>query len=244
MMTEFGKNLMNNVALIPARSGSKRIPDKNIRMFNGVPLLVHSINAAKGSGLFSSIICVTDSERYARIAIDYGAEVPVLRPKSTATDTSPDFEWVSWILSYLASEGNLFQTYSILRPTSPFRKASTIQRAYEVFLGAPEADSLRAIKLCSEHPGKMWTVDGQKMSPLIDEKIGTTAWHSSPYTSLPKIYVQDASLEISKPEVLYQTQSISGLNIIPFTSQGYEGFDINTEEDWMLAEVLLAKEKL
>ena len=81
---------MNNVALIPARSGSKRISDKNIRMFNGVPLLVHSINAAKESGLFSRIICVTDSESYAQIATDHGAEVPLLRPNSTATDTSPD----------------------------------------------------------------------------------------------------------------------------------------------------------
>lgn len=235
---------MNNVALIPARSGSKRISDKNIRMFNGVPLLVHSINAAKESGLFSRIICVTDSESYAQIATDHGAEVPLLRPNSTATDTSPDFEWVAWILTYMASEGNVFQTYSILRPTSPFRKASTIQRAHQAFLSAPEADSLRAIKLCSEHPGKMWIVDGQKMSPFIDKKIGNTAWHSSPYAALPNIYVQDASLEISKPEVLFRTQSISGTNVLPFISQGYEGFDINTEEDWILAEALLAAEKL
>ena len=86
------------VALIPARSGSKRIKDKNIRCLNGHPLLAYSISSAIDSGVFDKVVCVTDSQKYADIAMYYGAEVPKLRPDNISRDVSPDIEWVLWIL--------------------------------------------------------------------------------------------------------------------------------------------------
>ena len=111
------KNYKNKtVALIPARSRSKRIKNKNIINFYGHPLLAYSISEAIKSNLFSRIICVTDSSKYAKIAQHYGAEVPAIRPKNISSDTSPDIEWVKWILKKLIKIK--ISNFSILRPTT------------------------------------------------------------------------------------------------------------------------------
>src|SRR5210317_1800117 len=113
------------VALIPARSGSKRVPDKNIRLLAGHPLMAYSIAAALQSKIFKKVIVSTDSQRYADIAGHYGAEVPFLRPAKIAGDTSPDIEWVVHTLSQLRENGQDYECFSILRPTSPFRLPET-----------------------------------------------------------------------------------------------------------------------
>jgi len=90
-----------SVAFIPARSGSKRLPDKNIKLLAGHPLLAYTVSAAVECGVFDSVICATDCELYADIARYYGAEVPFLRPAGISGDKSPDIEWVSWMLQTL-----------------------------------------------------------------------------------------------------------------------------------------------
>lgn len=229
-----------SVAFIPARSGSKRVPDKNIRPLGEHPMLAYSIRAAIDSGVFDAVICATDSERYADIARHYGAEVPVLRAAEISGDKSPDIEWVVWMLRQLAAASREFEVFSILRPTSPFRQADTIRRAWARFIEDPRADSLRAIEKCKQHPGKMWVIRGNRMLPLLPFANGTTPWHSSQYAALPEVYAQDASLEIAWSRVPLQQNSIAGESVIPFVSEGYEGFDINEPEDWWLAERLLA----
>lgn len=227
---------MKCVALIPARSGSQRIPHKNVKLLNGHPLLAYTISAARDSSVFDDVICVTDSEEYASVARHYGAEVPLLRPKETATSTSPDIQWVTWILTELANIQHSYEYFSILRPTSPFRMPATIQRAWQQFSNHPDAHSLRAVTLCTEHPGKMWNVIENSMTPLLQKSINGVPWHSSQYSALPEVYVQDASLEIAKASVINQFNSISGEIVVPFLSKNREGFDINTEDDWVLAE--------
>ena len=109
--------LMNKfVCLIPARGNSKRIKNKNIKNLKGHPLIAYTIDAALESKLFHEIVCVTDKSEYKQIAEYYGAKVPRLRPKHTATSKSPDIEWVKWILEILDDE---FDAFCILRPTSP-----------------------------------------------------------------------------------------------------------------------------
>ena len=93
------------VALIPARAGSVRVKDKNIRKLNGIPLLAYSIRCAILSGVFDKVICATDSQEYAEIAIEFGAEVPVLRSADISNSTSPDIDWVSFMLSQLKESG-------------------------------------------------------------------------------------------------------------------------------------------
>ena len=89
------------IALIPARSGSVRVPDKNIRVLSGHPLMAYTIVAAQASGVFDKIVVSTDSEKYATIALHYGAEVPFLRPAEMAASKSPDFEWINYTLRKL-----------------------------------------------------------------------------------------------------------------------------------------------
>lgn len=231
------------VALIPARAGSKRLPGKNIRPLAGHPLIAYTIAAARGAGIFGQVIVSTDSEDYAAIARHYGAEVPFLRPAELAGDLSPDIEWVEHALSWLAQHGRRYDAFSILRPTSPFRTADTIRRAWDQFLsdpGQPGVDSLRAVEKCKQHPGKMWVVRGGRMLPLLPLSPAKAPWHSQQYQALPEVYVQNASLEIAWSRVVFQGRTIAGQVIMPFFTQGYEGFDLNRPEDWRRAEELVA----
>ena len=227
------------VALIPARSGSKRVPDKNIRPLAGHPLIAYSISAALQSGAFAAVVVSTDSERYAEVARHYGAEVPFMRPAEYSGDTSPDIEWVEYTLKRLAAEGRSFDCFSILRPTSPFRLPETIQRAWSEFLAETGVDSLRAVEKCSQHPGKMWVIRGRRMLPLLPIGPADQPWHSSQYPALPEVYVQNASLEIAWSRVVLENRTIAGAVLMPFLTHGTEGFDVNTPYDWKLAEHLV-----
>ena len=229
------------VALIPARSGSKRVRDKNIRPLAGHPLLAYTIAAARRSGVFQSIIVSTDSERYAAIARHYGAEVPYLRPAEISGDQSPDIEWVSDLLHRLAGDKRRFDYFSLLRPTSPFRLPATIKRAWSAIQLEPGADSLRAVEKCKQHPGKMWVVRGRRMLPVMPFTVAGHPWHSSQYPSLPEIYVQNASLEIARCSAVFDRGSIAGDTVMPFMTEGSEGLDVNGEEDWWYAEWLLSR---
>jgi CMP-N,N'-diacetyllegionaminic acid synthase len=229
-----------SVAFIPARSGSKRVPNKNIKILRGHPLLAYTIRAAIDSGVFDAVICATDSQLYADVATHYGAEVPFLRPAEISGDKSPDIDWVNWMLTRLNSINRSYDIFSILRPTSPFRLPETIHRAWEIFIEDGKADSLRAIEKCKQHPGKMWVVRGARMLPIMPFTNEDTPWHSSQYAALPEIYAQDASLEMAWSEVALKKKSIAGEAIVPFISQGLEGFDINEPEDWILAEYYLS----
>jgi CMP-N,N'-diacetyllegionaminic acid synthase len=231
------------VALIPARAGSKRVPDKNIRPLAGHPVMAYTIAAALKSGVFEDVIASTDSENYAEIARYYGAEVPFLRPAELAGDVSPDIEWLEYTLKRLKEEGRNYDCFSILRPTSPFRLPETIQRAWNAFMGEEGVDSLRAVEKCQQHPGKMWVVRGKRMMPLLPLSPPEQPWHSSQYQSLPEVYVQNASLEIAWTRVVLEDRTIAGTVLMPFLTEGYEGFDVNNPHDWFLAEQLVANDR-
>lgn len=226
----------SRVALIPARRGSKRIAGKNVRPLAGHPLIAYTIVSALQSGVFDAVVASTDGEEIAALARKYGAEAPFLRPSSMSGDLSPDIDWVRHALSELEARGRTFDAFSILRPTSPFRKAETLRRAWERF-AAGQADSLRAVELCRQHPGKMWVVEGERMKPLLNGPK-ELPWHSRPYQDLPRVFVQNASLEIAWTRVVAESGTISGTAIMPFFTEGYEGFDLNTPEDWTRAEQL------
>lgn len=228
------------IALIPARFGSKRVPNKNIKKLNCKPLIAYTIMAALSSNVFSRVIVSTDSEKIKAIAEQYGAEVPVLRPSEYAGDTSPDIEWINHLLSELIKQGETAQCFSILRPTSPFRQSETIKRAWQEFLSDGKADSLRAIEKTKLHPAKMWQVKDNRMTPVMQNlDKSSTPWHSMQYQSLPEIYVQNASLEIAWVKTVTEKNSIAGEEIMPFITENYEGFDINNQEDWVIAEHLI-----
>lgn len=227
------------VALIPARAGSRRVAGKNVRVLGGHPLMAYTIAAARASGVFARVIVSTDSAEYAAIARHYGADVPELRPTTSAGVLSPDIEWVEFTLARLRSAGEDYDCFSILRPTSPFRSAATIRRAWAAFVADGRADSLRAVELCRQHPGKMWVLRGRRLLPLLPLAPSEQPWHSSQYQALPEVYVQNGSLEIAWCRVVTEGRTIAGETLLPFLTEGLEGFDINRPEDWVAAEALV-----
>jgi CMP-N,N'-diacetyllegionaminic acid synthase len=226
------------VALVPARSGSQRVPGKNVLPLAGHPLIAYSIAGAQEAGIFDAVVVSTDSEEIAEIARRYGAEVPGLRPAEMSTETSYDIDWVLHVMRDRSEE-----IFAILRPTSPFRTAATIRRAYErlVELGG-RTDSIRAIEPARQHPGKMWTLDGELIEPLLPQPEGETPLHSRQYQALPKVYAQNSSLELAWSRVLDDpVPTISGRRVAPFFTEGAEGFSIDYPEDVELAERMLER---
>ena len=230
------------LALIPARGGSQRVPGKNVRPLAGHPLIAYSIASAQEAGIFDAVVVSTDSEEIAAVARHYGAEVPELRPAELATSTSPDIEMVLHMLGVLDADGRRFDAFSLLRPTSPFRAAETILRAWDSFLALGDrVDSIRAVELCKQHPGKMWVVKEDVMEPLLDQPTGRVPYHSSQYQSLPEVYVQNSSLEIAWTRAALELGSIAGTRLAPFFTTGAEGFSIDYPGDFEAAEKLLER---
>ena len=222
--------------LIPARAGSKRCVGKNKRLLGGKPLIMWTIEAAL-QAVPSNIIISTDDLGIIKMVRDeYGAwcEWHHRKPEH-ATDTATDFSWVSDLRQMIKTP-----YFAILRPTSPFRTASTIRRAFAALVGSG-AHSIRAVeRVTHPHPAKMWTLEGKYMQPVIRgcHEDGTP-YHSSPTQSLPVVYAQNASLEMAQTWVIEGTHTISGYTIAPFLTERLEGFDINTEADFIEAERLV-----
>ncbi|HEY1316266.1 MAG TPA: acylneuraminate cytidylyltransferase family protein [Gaiella sp.] len=227
------------IALIGARSGSERVLGKNVRRLAGHPLLAYAIETARRAEVFDRIVVSTDSDQIAQVARWYGADVPFLRPLEYATSTSPDIEWIAWTLPRLDERYDLF---AIVRATNPFRGPAVIRRGLDQLLATPEADSIRAVELVKQHPGKMWVIDevGRLMRPLLDQSHLDVAWHAGQYQALPPIYVQNSALEIAWTRVVGATGTREGRIQAPFLTEGYEGLNIDDEEDFARAEELVA----
>src|SRR3990167_1217166 len=227
---------MRAIALIPARAGSKRIPFKNIRKLGGHPLLAYSVAAAKESGCFDKVVCTSDSAVILNIASHYGAET-LIRPAEYASSASPDIQWVRHALDKHPG----YDTFSIIRPTSPFRRPETVRRAMGQWQGASKYDSLRAVERTALTPFKMWTVRWGVLHPLIPFGPETQPWHSSQTATLPDVFVQNASLEVARTACVYEMGTIAGEVVMPFFTDEDEGFDLSTMQDWWLAETMIEK---
>jgi CMP-N,N'-diacetyllegionaminic acid synthase len=225
------------VALVPARSGSTRVPGKNIAPLAGHPLIVYTIAAALEAQRFTTVLVSTESEEIAAVARRYGAEA-LLRPAELATATSPDVDWVVH-----AMDGRDEDCFALLRPTSPFRSAATIRRALDRLVELGErADSIRAVEPTRQHPAKMWRIDGELMHPVLAGETDGTPWHSMQAPSLPPVFVQNSSLEAAWTRVLRGEQpSIAGDRVAPFFSEGAEGFSVDYPGDLERAEALVAR---
>ncbi len=226
------------VALIPARAGSVRIPGKNLKLLRGHPLLAYAIHSARESGKFARIVVSTEDEQTIEVARHYGADT-IRRPSAWATHDAADVLWVRHALTVL----NRPWSFAILRPTSPFRTAETIRRGFALFQDVCDtATSVRAVEVVTQHPGKMWECagPGYKITPLLSgTRSDGVPWHSAPTQSLPKFYVQNACLEMGWASNLETFKTIHGKTVYPLFTEGYEGFDLNTDRDWRDAEWLL-----
>jgi len=233
---------MSTLAFIPARGGSVRVENKNIRPLSGTPLIAYSILAAKSAEKIERIVVSTDSEEIASIARQFGAETPFLRPREISDVHSTEMEFFLHALNWFkANERYVPELIVLLYPTAPFRKAESIDRAVRIMQDHPEADSLRSIRLCSEHPYKMWQIEGDYLHPFIRNVDANM--HTWSYQRLPEVYIQNANIYITRPRTIYEKNSPTGEVIIPFIMNEEESIDINSPLDFILAEHMLKDQR-
>lgn len=233
MEAEKKKNIL---ALIPARSGSKSVPHKNIRLINGKPMMAYSIEHARDSKYINRIIVSTDSEKYAEIAKEYGAEVPFLRPAEYAGDDSTDLEVFTHCLKTLReTEGYEADIVVQLRPTYPIRRVSDIDNMIEILLSSADITSVRSIAPAKEIPYKMWKMEEDgKIKPLMTE---IPECYNMPRQRLPKVYYQNACIDVVRGWVIEKEQSMNGKNIYGYVME--DNFDIDTEDEFRKAQEYL-----
>lgn len=183
------------------------------------------------------IICSTDSEEIADLAQSYGAEVPGLRPAELADDKAHDIGFVRHAIENWCGEDTEFIT--LLRPPNPLRRGASIAGALTELKSAPWADSIRALKPVSEHPGKMWRVDERGEATTYLDQGGS---YNGPTQDLEKLFVQSSALEIVRSSAVLTHNSISGDRVLALELPGYEGLDLNSHLDWMVMETLVAND--
>jgi CMP-N-acetylneuraminic acid synthetase len=223
---------MEILAIIPARSGSKSVKDKNIREIAGKPMLAYSILHGLQSKYISRVIVSTDSEKYAEIARAYGAEVPFLRPGEYALDTSLDIEVFEHALKFLREKENYVPDIVVqLRPTYPIRNVADIDKMVEMMMEDETIDSIRCIAPAKEIPYKMWLKgENGQIHPLM---TNIKECYNMPRQELPKVYYQNACIDVIRTKVITEQHSMSGEKIIGYEMT--ENFDIDTEEEFKKA---------
>ena len=237
------KGNKNVIALIPARGGSKRVERKNVRELNGKPLIAYTIEAALAANNIDRVIVSTDDKEIAEIALKYGAEVPFIRPIEISGDNSTEFDFHKHAYDFLVNYENYYADVIVnLYPTTPFRKSTTIDEAVEKFINSETADSLRSVRKCKEHPYKMWTLNGDMLNRFVQSN--NPASQTLSYHLLPEVYIQNASIYISKTKVLNKYNNTLGESILYFEMDEIESIDINYELDFEFTEYLIAKLKL
>ena len=232
---------MKILALIPARGGSKSIPHKNIRPLAGHPLIAYSIAAALQSRIVSRTIVSTDDEEIARVARSLGAETPFLRPLEYALDNTTDYPVFTHALSWL-EENDGYQPDIVvqLRPTSPLRPPDCIDRAVQILVDHPEADSVRGIIPSGQNPYKMWRVDEHgTMSPLLTLE-GVAEPYNAPRQELPQTYWQTGHIDAIRVPTILDKHSLSGNVILPLIIDARYAIDIDTLRDWQRAEWVIS----
>lgn len=218
-------------AIIPARSGSKGVPDKNIRPLAGHPLLAWSIAAASLAAQVDRVIVSTDSARYASIAEQYGAEVPFLRPPALATDTSKDRDFLLHAIQWMQKDGaGVPAMLVLLRPTTPLRLPAIIDDAVCCLRATPHASSLRSAHEASESPAKWFrrNDDGSFCGLMGD------CWLDMPRQLCPKAYIPNGYVDVLLPPHVEAAEQIHGEFMCSFITP--QVTEVDTQEDFAYLE--------
>ncbi|MHC9543652.1 MAG: acylneuraminate cytidylyltransferase family protein [Vulcanimicrobiota bacterium] len=225
------------IALIPARGGSKGLPGKNIKPLLGKPLIAWSVQQAKSAKYIDRIIVSTDNEQIADISKQYGAEIPFMRPKIIAEDSTPMIDVIFQAISFLENQNDKYQLLLLLEPTSPLRKKGDLDNAVanliENFDNADSLVSLGEIHL--EHPYIAKTVDDKYVKPFMNEKTTTQR------QQLPKIYFPYGVAYLSKVETLLKEKSFYQKRTIPYFIERWQGYEIDDIYDFYCIETILSK---
>ena len=233
---------MNVLGIIGARSGSKSLPHKNIKPLFGKPLFAWIAEAARKSKYVTRLIMSTDSAEYARIANEHDVETPFLRPAELSTDKVPDWDYLHHAATWL-HENEDWKADIILRlpPTTPLCLPEHIDGCVELLLNDAEADSSRTVVTAGKHPYKLWRSDGEYLQPFLSEEYtGLKDAHNLPRQSFPEAYSHVDVIAL-RWKTLVDDKAMAGEKIRFYPIKKENSIDVDTETDFLLAELLLKK---
>lgn len=236
----------NILCIIPARSGSKGIPHKNIKLLKGKPMIYYSIDQALNCKYKMRIIVTTDSEEYRQLILkEYNkkVDIPFLRPKEISGDLSTDKEFIIHCLDYLRKEKYESDFIVQLRPTYPLRKMEILNDTIEKFINnRNKYDSLRTVIPIEKSPYKMYRINNNILKPLFKEVENKRKIIKEPYNecrqTLPDIYLHNGYIDILNTDIV-ENNTISGDNIFPYVMSKNDYHDIDNIEDFNIIEKLI-----
>lgn len=237
---------MKNIAIITARSGSKGLPHKNIKLLAGKPLMAWSIEAALQSGMFDTVMVSTDSEEYAKIAREYGAEVPFLRSEATSQDNSSSWDVVAEVIGEYKKLGREFDTLMLLQPTSPLRSGEDIKGAYE-FLKEKGGKSVIGACECEFSPLLAWQFgpslsfgnDRRTVREAFDKEYNLSKNTYLRRQALPNFYRANGSMYLVDVKRFEENHYIYDENCYAYVMPQENSIDVDTELDFVIAEAVL-----
>ncbi len=218
-------------AIIPARSGSKGVKNKNIRLLNGYPMIAYTIAAAKLSENIDRVIVSTDSEQYAEIAQKYGAEVPFLRPAEISGDTSADIEFMQHAINWFyENEGKVPEYWVHLRVTCPMRDPKIIDKGITKIKDYPEATCLLSVNKVDDYlTAYKWLVkDGEEYVKSIFFKNNDDA--NMPRQSYPDTYIPNIYVDVLTTKNIVANDSLHGNTMVCFET--VPTVDVDTDRDF------------
>lgn len=223
---------MKILAIIPARGGSKGVPSKNNKLLGDRPLIAYSINQAIASHSFAKIIVSTDDESIAKTAIDFGAEVPFIRPSELSTDTASSIAVVQHAVNFLESKNEFFDAVCLLQPTSPFREKGFINKAIETFY-SDNSDALVSVLQVPHEYNPHWVFEADKNGML---QIATGEKEIiKRRQELPEAFFRDGAIYLTKVGII-KKGTFYGEKLGYIESNPKLYVNIDTMEDWILAE--------
>lgn len=227
---------MNSLAIIPARSGSKGLKNKNIKLLNGKPLLTYTIEAAKASGLFNEIMVSTDSSEYAEVAKQWGASVPFLRDKILSSDESSSWDVVKDVLKKYEKLGKEFEVVALLQPTSPLRTANDIIEGYKIL---KDKDANFVVSVCEMEHSPLWA--NRLPADCSMKNFIRTEFVNMPRQNIPKHYRINGAIYIIKVNYLKESKEIYGEKSYATIMKKENSIDIDDQIDFTMAEVLMSE---
>ena len=226
------------LALIPARGGSKGLPRKNIKSLGGYPLIGYSIAAALNAKLVNRTVVTTDDPEISDLAREYGAEVPFIRPAEFAQDDTRDLPVFQHALKWFSEQENYHPDVVVqLRPTSPFRPPELIDEAIQILLNNTDATSVRGVVPSQQNPFKMWMIEPEgSMVPLLETEFEEP--FNMPRQELPPTFWQTGHIDVIKTETIING-SMSGLDVYAYQIDPRFSVDLDNLLDWQRAEMRL-----
>lgn len=227
------------LSVIPARGGSKSILKKNIYPILGKPLIGYTIEHAFSSKKINRVVVSTDNVEIARVAREFGAEVPFLRPSEYAEDTTPDFPVFLHALSWLRDDEDYKPDIVVhLRPTSPIRNVKHIDDMIQILIDNPDCDSVRSVSVAKQSPFKMWKQDGKHIVPFFEHLYNEKTLTAKQY--LPKVFYHNGCIDVIRASTIMDKTSLTGYTILPFFMSD-EKYDIQIDSylDAKIAEMIL-----